>query len=305
MSDDMLPRDDSPEAAGAKPKGTPEGAESTREAAGSAPKAASTTEASEDRPGVEKPKPSPKGESARKADTPRAEGKAAEGKGAEGKGGRTREAKPREAKPREEGAKGGRPAAKDGEAPMRRTQPVRLRERYRTDVLPKLRDRFRYRNVMEVPKLEKVVVNVRVGDATSDTRFVDKAVEELSVIAGQRPAVARARKSIAAFKLRRGMPIAARVTLRGDRMYEFVDKLFSVALPRIKDFKGISERQFDGRGNLNIGVREQLIFPEIEYDKVEKIRGMDITLVTTAKTDEEARELLRLMGLPLRAAGLS
>lgn len=197
----------------------------------------------------------------------------------------------------------GRPPAGDGQAATRRTQPVRLRERYRRDVLPKLRERFRYRNVMEVPKLEKVVVNVRVGDATSDARFVDKAVEELSAIAGQRPAVARARKSIAAFKLRKGTPIAARVTLRGDRMYEFVDKLFSVALPRIKDFKGISERQFDGRGNLNIGVREQLIFPEIDYDKVEKIRGMDITLVTTAKTDEEARELLRLMGLPLREAG--
>jgi len=211
--------------------------------------------------------------------------------------------KPAAKAPKEGAAKEAKPAAGDGEAPAPRTEPVRLRERYRNDVLPKLRERFRYRNVMEVPKLEKVVVNVRVGDATSDTRFVDKAVEELSVIAGQRPAVARARQSIAAFKLRKGMPIAARVTLRGDRMYEFVDKLFSVALPRIKDFKGIGERQFDGRGNLNIGVREQLIFPEIEYDKVEKIRGMDITLVTTAKTDEEARELLRLMGLPLREAG--
>ena len=231
--------------------------------------------------------------------TPKARAPQAEGK----TGGRPQEAKARETKPREDGTKASRPTATDGEAPAPRTQPVRLRERYRSDVLPKLRDRFRYRNVMEVPKLEKVIVNVRVGDATTDTRFVDKAVEELSTIAGQRPAVARARKSIAAFKLRKGMPIAARVTLRGDRMYEFVDKLFSVALPRIKDFKGISERQFDGRGNLNIGVREQLIFPEIEYDKVEKIRGMDITLVTTAKTDEEARELLRLMGLPLRQAG--
>ncbi|HXF83205.1 MAG TPA: 50S ribosomal protein L5 [bacterium] len=180
---------------------------------------------------------------------------------------------------------------------------MRLRERYRTEVVPRLRERFRYRNIMEVPRLEKVVINMRVGDATTDTRFVDKAVEELTLIAGQRPAVARARVSIAAFKLRRGMPIAARVTLRGDRMYEFVDKLFNIALPRIKDFKGISERSFDGRGNLNIGVREQLIFPEIEYDRVEKIRGMDITLVTTAKTDEEGRELLRLLGLPLREAG--
>ena len=177
---------------------------------------------------------------------------------------------------------------------------VRLKERYKTEVAPRLRERFRYKNVMEVPKLEKVVINVRVGDATSDTRFVDKAVEELTTISGQRPVVARARTSVAAFKLRKGMPIATKVTLRGDRMYEFVDKLFSIALPRIKDFKGISERQFDGRGNLNIGVREQLIFPEIEYDKVEKIRGMDITLVTTARDDEQARELLKLLGLPLR-----
>jgi len=180
---------------------------------------------------------------------------------------------------------------------------VRLKERYRRDVVPKLRDRFQYRNVMQVPRLEKVVLNVRAGDATKDARFLDKAVEELTLIAGQRPLVVRARKSIAAFNLRRGIPISGMVTLRGDRMYEFVDKLFSVALPRIKDFKGISERSFDGRGNLNIGVREQLIFPEIEYDKVEKIRGMDITLVTTAKTDEEAKELLRLLGLPLREVG--
>jgi len=180
--------------------------------------------------------------------------------------------------------------------------PVRLRERYRNDILPKLRERFSYKNVMEVPRLEKVVINVRVGDATQDARFVDKAVEELAVIAGQRPMITRARKSIAAFKLRKGIPIGAKVTLRGNRMFEFVDKLFSISLPRIKDFKGISERQFDGRGNLNIGLREQLIFPEIEYDKIEKIRGMDITLVTTAKTDEEARELLKLMGLPLTGA---
>lgn len=181
--------------------------------------------------------------------------------------------------------------------------PARLKEQYRTEAIPRLRERFRYRNVMEVPRLDKVVINVRVGDATTDSRFLDKAAEELAIIAGQRPVIPRAKKSIAAFKLRRGIPIAAKVTLRGDRMYHFVDKLFNIALPRIKDFKGISERQFDGRGNLNIGVREQLIFPEIDYDKVEKVRGMDITLVTTARTDEEARELLRLMGLPLREAG--
>ncbi len=180
--------------------------------------------------------------------------------------------------------------------------PARLKVLYRTEVVPRLRERFGYRNIMEVPRVEKVVLNMRVGDATTDPRFLDKAVEELALIAGQRPVVVRAKKSIAAFKLRKGTPIAARVTLRGDRMYEFLDKLFTIALPRIRDFKGISARQFDGRGNLNIGVREQLIFPEIDYDRVEKIRGMDITVVTTARTDEEARELLRLMGLPLREA---
>lgn len=275
---DKSPRDEGPAGAAVPSQTTgsaAEGGDPTPDVAGAPPKAAV-------RPKAER---KPKGEAAPKA-----------GQAAPKAGGRPGKA------PREGGAEG-KPASKDGEAPLPRTQPVRLRERYRGEVLPKLRERFQYRNVMEVPKLEKVVVNVRVGDATSDTRFVDKAMEELTAIAGQRPAVARARTSIAAFKLRKGMPIAARVTLRGDRMYEFVDKLFSVALPRIKDFKGISERQFDGRGNLNIGVREQLIFPEIEYDKVEKIRGMDITLVTTAKTDEEARELLRLMGLPLRAPG--
>lgn len=179
---------------------------------------------------------------------------------------------------------------------------ARLKLRYRQEVVPRLRERFGYRNVMEVPRVEKVVVNMRVGEAVQDPRQIDKAVEELATITGQRPLVTRARKSIAAFKLRAGMPIGAKVTLRGDRMYEFLDKLFNVALPRIKDFKGVSERAFDGRGNLNLGVREQLIFPEIDYDKVDRIRGMDITIVTTARTDEEARELLRLLGLPLREA---
>jgi len=252
----------------------------------------------------------PKGEgagaprAARKPRSPKGEAPQAEGTGAPPgapatKGGPA--GGPAVAKERKEGGKG-EAGAPGGDGTVVRTHPVRLRERYRTEVVPRLRQRFGYRNIMEVPRLEKVVINMRVGDATTDTRFVDKAVEELTLIAGQRPAVARARVSIAAFKLRRGMPIAARVTLRGDRMYEFVDKLFNVALPRIKDFRGISERQFDGRGNLNIGVREQLIFPEIDYDRVEKIRGMDITLVTTARTDEEAQELLRLLGLPLREA---
>lgn len=177
---------------------------------------------------------------------------------------------------------------------------ARLKERYRTDVAPKLRERFQYRNVMEIPRLEKVVINMRVGGAVSDQRLIDKAVEELTIIAGQRPVVTRAHRSIAAFKLRQGMPIGVKVTLRGDRMFEFIDKFFNVALPRIKDFKGVSERAFDGRGNLNLGIKEQLIFPEIDYDKVDKVRGMDITVVTTARTDEQARELLRLMGLALR-----
>jgi large subunit ribosomal protein L5 len=177
---------------------------------------------------------------------------------------------------------------------------VRLRERYRSDVAPQVREQFSLKNVMEIPRVDKVVINVRVGGAVQDARLIDKVVEEVTLIAGQKPVVTRARRSIAAFKLRQGMPIGVKVTLRGDRMYEFLDKLFNVSLPRIKDFKGISERAFDGRGNLNLGIKEQLIFPEIDYDKVDKIRGMDVTIVTTAHTDEQARELLRMMGLPLR-----
>jgi large subunit ribosomal protein L5 len=182
---------------------------------------------------------------------------------------------------------------------------VRLKERYRSEVVPRLRDRFQYRNIMQVPRVEKVVINARVGTAVSDPRQIDKVVEDLTLIAGQRPVVTRARRSIAAFKLRQGMAIGVKVTLRGQRMYEFLDKFFSIALPRIKDFRGISERAFDGRGSLNVGIKEQLIFPEIEYDKVDKIRGMDITVVTTARTDEEARELLRALGLPLRESGVA
>jgi large subunit ribosomal protein L5 len=176
----------------------------------------------------------------------------------------------------------------------------RLRERYKTEVVPRLRARFGYRNVMQVPRVEKVVINMRVADALQDQRHLDKAVEQLMLISGQRPVVTRARRSIAAFKLRAGNPIGCKVTLRGERMYEFLDKLFNVALPRIKDFKGLSIRSCDGRGNLNIGVREQLIFPEIDYDKIDKIRGMDITIVTTARTDEEAAELLAALGAPIR-----
>jgi large subunit ribosomal protein L5 len=177
---------------------------------------------------------------------------------------------------------------------------ARLRERYKNEVVADLKKRMGYTNVMQVPRVNKVVINMRVADALQDQRHLDKAVEELTLISGQRPVVTRARRSIAAFKLRTGNPIGCKVTLRGERMYEFLDKLFSISLPRIKDFKGLSTRSLDGRGGMNIGIREQLIFPEIEYDKVDKIRGMDISIVTTARTDEEARELLRSLGLPIR-----
>jgi large subunit ribosomal protein L5 len=177
---------------------------------------------------------------------------------------------------------------------------ARLRERYKTEVVAAMRTRFGYKNVMQVPKVEKVVINMRVADALQDQRHLDKAVEELTLIAGQRPVISRARRSIAAFKLRMGNPIGCKVTLRGERMYEFLDKLFNISLPRIKDFKGLSTRMLDGRGNLNVGIREQLVFPEIDYDKVDKIRGMDVSIVTTARTDEEARELLRGLGAPIR-----
>jgi large subunit ribosomal protein L5 len=177
---------------------------------------------------------------------------------------------------------------------------ARLRERYKTEMVADLRKRMNYTNVMQVPRVEKVVINMRVADALQDQRHLDKAVEELTLISGQRPVITRARRSIAAFKLRAGNPIGCKVTLRGERMYEFLDKLFNISLPRIKDFKGLPTRSFDGRGGMNIGIREQLIFPEIEYDKVDKIRGMDISIVTTARTDEEARALLRTLGLPVR-----
>lgn len=175
---------------------------------------------------------------------------------------------------------------------------ARLKELYYKEIVPALMEKFQYKNIMEVPKLEKVVINMGVGDAKENPRFLESAIEDLSLIAGQKPVVTQAKKSISNFKLRQGMKIGAKVTLRGDRMYEFVDKLLNVALPRVRDFRGVSDRSFDGRGNYSLGIREQLIFPEIDYDKVEKVRGMDIAFVTTAKTDEEAREFLRLLGMP-------
>lgn len=175
---------------------------------------------------------------------------------------------------------------------------ARLRESYKNDVFPALREQFKYENVMEVPKLEKVTINMGLGEAKENAKIMESAVAEISLITGQRPVVTKARKSIANFKVRQGMPVGAKVTLRGDNMYEFIDKLFNIALPRVRDFKGVSKNSFDGRGNYSMGIKEQLIFPEIEYDKVDKVRGMDIIFVTTANTDEEGRELLKQFNMP-------
>ena len=179
---------------------------------------------------------------------------------------------------------------------------ARLKDKYRAEVVPALQQRFAYKNVMEIPRLEKIVINMGLGDCKDNAKALEQAVGELEIIAGQKPLVTKAKKSIANFKLRAGMNVGAKVTLRGDRMYEFADKLVSIVLPRVRDFRGVSTKAFDGRGNYSLGVREQLIFPEIEYDKVEKIRGMEMIFVTTAKTDEEARELLRLLGMPFQNA---
>ena len=175
---------------------------------------------------------------------------------------------------------------------------ARLRETYKNDVFKALMDQFKYKNVMEVPKLEKIVINMGVGEAKDNQKILESAVNDLTLISGQKPILTRAKKSVAAFKLREGMPIGCKVTLRGDRMYEFADRLINIALPRVRDFRGVKANSFDGRGNYTMGIKEQLIFPEIEYDKVDKIRGMDIVFVTSAHTDEEARELLRLFGMP-------
>ena len=175
---------------------------------------------------------------------------------------------------------------------------ARLKETYRSEVAPALMNKFNYKSVMQIPKLDKVIINVGCGEARENSKAIDAVINDLSLITGQKPVVCNAKKSVANFKLRAGMPIGVKVTLRVDRMYEFVDRLFSVALPRVRDFKGINPNSFDGRGNYSMGVKEQLIFPEIEYDKIDKVRGMDICFVTTANTDEEARELLALMGAP-------
>ena len=173
-----------------------------------------------------------------------------------------------------------------------------LKETYKSDIAPALMKKFGYKSVMQIPKLDKVVINVGCGEARDNAKVIDAIINDLSAITGQRPVVCKARKSVANFKLREGMNIGAKVTLRGDRMWEFMDRLFSIALPRVRDFRGINPNGFDGRGNYAMGIKEQLIFPEIEYDKIDKIRGMDICFVTTANTDEEARELLKLLGAP-------
>jgi len=177
---------------------------------------------------------------------------------------------------------------------------VRMKKFYQKDIAPKMMEKFGYKSIMEIPKLEKVVVNMGVGDAIQNPKALDAAVQDLATITGQKPIITKAKKSIATFKLREGMAIGTKVTLRGSKMWEFADKLLNVALPRVRDFRGVSSKAFDGRGNYTLGIKEQLIFPEIEYDKVDKVRGMDIVFVTTANTDEESRELLRLLGMPFR-----
>ena len=181
-----------------------------------------------------------------------------------------------------------------------KTMPARLKETYRNEIAPALAKEFGIENPMAIPKIEKIVVNMGVGEAISNTKILDTATDELRAIAGQKPVITKAKKSIASFKLRQGMNIGTMVTLRGDRMYEFLDRLISVALPRVRDFRGVSGKAFDGRGNYTLGVREQLIFPEIDFNKVDKTRGMNISIVTTAKNDEQARSLLKAMGMPFR-----
>ena len=175
---------------------------------------------------------------------------------------------------------------------------ARLKETYKNEVFKALMDKFNYKNVMEVPKLEKITINMGLGEAKDNAKMLETAVEELAIISGQKPVITKAKKSIANFKVRQGMPVGTKVTLRGENMYVFADKFFNIALPRVRDFKGVSKNAFDGRGNYSMGIKEQLIFPEINYDKVDKIKGMNVVFTTTAKTDEEAAELLRLLGLP-------
>ncbi|HPC04018.1 MAG TPA: 50S ribosomal protein L5 [Syntrophales bacterium] len=177
---------------------------------------------------------------------------------------------------------------------------ARLKELYKKEIIPALREKFGYRNIMEIPRIEKITVNIGLGEAIQNVKALETAAQDLAMIVGQKPVITKAKKSIATFKLRKGMSIGCVVSLRKDRMYEFMDRFVNVAIPRIRDFRGISPKSFDGRGNFSMGIKEQFIFPEIDYDKIDKVRGMNITIVTTAKTDDEARELLRLLGVPFR-----
>ena len=177
---------------------------------------------------------------------------------------------------------------------------ARLLEQYKQDITPRLIDKFGYNNIMQVPKIEKVIINVGVGEAIQNPKAMDGAVNDLMAISGQKPVITKAKKSIAGFKLHEGMPIGCKVTLRGERMYDFLYRLINIVLPRVRDFRGVSPQAFDGRGNYSLGIKEQTIFPEIDYDKIDKIRGLEVVIVTTAKTDEEARELLKSMGMPFR-----
>jgi large subunit ribosomal protein L5 len=209
-----------------------------------------------------------------------------------------KEEKPKKRKPATEAPEPAQPAKKAKAA--KPLEPPRLKVRYAKEIIPALMKHFSYTNVMAVPKLEKIVINMGLGEAIANAKILDVATDELGRISGQRPVVTRAKKSIANFKLRQNMPIGAAVTLRGDRMFEFLDRLTSVVLPRVRDFRGVSTKSFDGRGNYTLGLRDQLIFPEISYEKVDKIRGMNVTIVTTARSDDEARELLRQFGMPFR-----
>lgn len=221
---------------------------------------------------------------------------AKKGKGAEAPEGAAPEGK----KGAEAGADPGRKKGERKKEPPSPRGPARLRARYLEEIVPQLRKEFGYKNMMEVPRLQKVVVSMGLGEAIQNPKALDAGVQELAVVTGQKPVITRARKSIANFKVRTGMSIGAMVTLRGDRMYEFLDRLMNVALPRVRDFRGVSGKAFDGRGNFSLGVREQVIFPEIDYDKVEKVRGLGVCVITTAKTDEEGKALLRHLGMPFR-----
>ncbi len=231
-----------------------------------------------------------------KGGQPKGEGKGGQAKGSQPKGGQ-----PKGGQAKGEG-KGGQAKGAPKEAkPAKPAPPPRLREQYRKEILPALMREFGYSNTMQVPRLQKIVVNIGVGEAIGNAKSLDGAVKDMTAITGQKPLVMKAKKSIATFKLREGMPIGVKTTLRGNRMYHFLDRLMNIALPRTRDFRGVPRDAFDGRGNYTLGLREQLIWPEIDYDQIDKVRGMEVSIVTSARNDEEARRLLQLMGMPFRA----